>query len=91
MVRSRLIPVAQREMVLDVIAVAAAVLLQPAPTRQPGPTPNRVRLGLLAVLLMCATATLLLWPHRADGRLVEVDKEGGGVVAQDTVMVQDRV
>lgn len=34
------------------------------PVRRSAPTPNWVRLGLLAVLSMCALATLLLWPRR---------------------------
>lgn len=38
-----------------------------APARQSEPAPNRIRLVLLAVLLVCATATLLLWPRRAEG------------------------
>lgn len=56
---------------LGPVVSSTTALDAPAPARQSGPTPNRTRLGLLAVLLVCATATLLLWPRRADG-VVEV-------------------
>lgn len=49
------------------VVSSTTALAAPAPARQSGPTPNRVRLVLLAVLLVCATATLMLWPRRAEG------------------------
>jgi signal peptidase I len=51
---------------LGPVVSSTTALDAPAPARRSGPTPNRVRLVLLAVLLVCATATLMLWPRRAD-------------------------
>jgi hypothetical protein len=52
---------------LGPVVSSTTAVAAPAPARRSGPTPNRVRLVLLAVLLVCATATLMLWPRRADG------------------------
>lgn len=49
------------------VVSSTTALDEPAPAVRKGPTPNRIRLGLLAVLLLFAMATLLLWPRRADG------------------------
>lgn len=49
---------------LGPVVSSTTALGAPVPAHQPGSTPNRIRLALLAVLLVCATATLMLWPRR---------------------------
>ena len=55
---------------LGPVVSSTTALDAPTPPRQSRSTPNRFRLVLLAVLLVCVVATLLLWPRRAEGHAV---------------------